>query len=209
MTFGWAVLRESSPVRTRRSPGNAQRPTDLTGIGLQLAALKFLWGHATLVTALILYEREVISGDLPVRFHTRSGVLTATRLPTVPSRWIFRLRLPRLASCRRSCLLGINPVWVGRNLDYVIEVESEDVLRSLNPDYVGGYRDSRVCDHVLRGCARRQRFLHFFGRRVGIPEDPEDMVNRPWRVWTLLASYVQRRPYDIRCVPGLRPGAAS
>src|SRR5437762_3309783 len=38
-----------------------------------------LCGHATLASAHILWETGQVPGDRPARFHTRSGLLTATR----------------------------------------------------------------------------------------------------------------------------------
>jgi predicted PhzF superfamily epimerase YddE/YHI9 len=68
-------------------------------------------------------------------------------------------------------------MWIGRNrLDYVVEVASEDVLRSLNPDL------NTLASIETRGfvvtartavpeLSRYDYVLRFFGPRVGIPED--------------------------------------
>jgi len=73
--------------------------------------------------------------------------------------------------------LGAQPVWVGRNrLDYVVEVASEDVLRSLKPD-LSALAPIETRGFVVTAPAappRGSRYdyaLRFFGPRVGIPED--------------------------------------
>src|SRR5262249_51396883 len=73
--------------------------------------------------------------------------------------------------------LGAEPVWIGRNrLDYVVEVASEDVLRSLKPDlHALAPIDTRGIVVTARAAApqlsRYDYVLRFFGPRVGIPED--------------------------------------
>jgi len=73
--------------------------------------------------------------------------------------------------------LGAEPVWVGRNrLDYVVEVASEDVLRSLKPDLHALVPvETRGFVVTARAAApqvsRYDYVVRFFGPRVGIPED--------------------------------------
>ena len=86
-----------------------------------------LCGHATLASAHALWEERVLEHRCSARFHTRSGLLTATRAgdlieldfpatPEEPAVAAGRCS-SRSASCRR---------YVGRNqFDYLVEVETE------------------------------------------------------------------------------------
>ncbi|WP_141499781.1 PhzF family phenazine biosynthesis protein [Paenibacillus luteus] len=96
-----------------------------------------LCGHATLATAHILWE----SGRLPhteqARFHTRSGLLTAK----LNGEWIemnFPAEPPEGAIAPEELVqgLGLIPRYVGRNrMDFFVEVDSEETLRTLRPDF--------------------------------------------------------------------------
>ena len=74
-----------------------------------------------------------------------------------------------------SNLLGVTPVFVCKNqFDYLVEVESEEILRSLQPDM------TRLSQIPVRGvivtCAATTPgydfISRFFAPRVGVPEDP-------------------------------------
>src|SRR5262249_40329042 len=85
----------------------------------------------------VLYEQKVLSEDQPARFYTRGGVLTAWRRAGGGIEMDFPLEIASPCEPPPALLtgLGAEPGWVGRNrLDYVVEVASEDVLRSLKPD---------------------------------------------------------------------------
>lgn len=95
-----------------------------------------LCGHATLSSAHILYETGLLEKNQTARFHTRSGLLTACikngwielNFPSLPVQPAY---LPDLAD-----ILGINPLFCGSNkIDYLLEVESEDIVRTLKPDF--------------------------------------------------------------------------
>ena len=71
--------------------------------------------------------------------------------------------------------LGIVPVFVGKNqFDYLVEVESEEILRNLHPDY------ARIRSLPVRGVIVTSRattpgfdfMSRFFAPRVGVNEDP-------------------------------------
>lgn len=96
-----------------------------------------LCGHATLAAAHILYEEKKLTPNQPARFHTRSGLLIATRNDTV-------ITLDFPAEVAEPCDppsvlidgLGVTPTWTGQNrMDYLAEVASADVLRKLEPDF--------------------------------------------------------------------------
>jgi predicted PhzF superfamily epimerase YddE/YHI9 len=138
-----------------------------------------LCGHATLATAHVLYERKALSKHQPARFYTRSGVLTAWIRAGGGIEMDFPLEIASPSEPPPALLtgLGAEPVWVGRNrLDYVVEVASEDVLRSLKPDLNTLARiETRGFVVTARaGAPQLSRYdyvLRFFGPRVGIPED--------------------------------------
>jgi len=135
-----------------------------------------LCGHATLASAHVLWTEGYVRPDEPIRFFTRSGVLAALRRGD----WI-ELDFPAMpvepAEAPLSLLdgLGVKPCYVGRSrFDYLVEVESEDVVRRLAPNLA-------VLEAILtRGIIVTSRATtppfdivsRFFAPRVGIAEDP-------------------------------------
>ena len=135
-----------------------------------------LCGHATLASAHILWETGSIAGDEQARFFTRSGLLTAVRRGA----WIEMdfpsiLELETQAPPNLAKALGVSLKYVGRNdFDYLVEVESEEVVRRLKPDFtllstvsgrgfcVTSRADSSQFDFISR----------FFAPAVGVNEDP-------------------------------------
>ena len=96
-----------------------------------------LCGHATLAAAHVLWEDGTASKDAPLLFHTKSGLLTATRAEP----WI-ELDFPAefeeycAAPMELTEALGVAMHYVGKNrFDYLIEVENEATLRGLEPDF--------------------------------------------------------------------------
>jgi predicted PhzF superfamily epimerase YddE/YHI9 len=146
-----------------------------TGGGIEVD----LCGHATLATAHVLYEGKALSEDQPARFYTRSGLLTAWRRAGDGIEMDFPLEIASPCEPPPGLLTGLaaEPGWVGRNrLDYVVEVVSEEVLRSLKPD-LNALAPIETRGFVVTACAatpqlsRYDYVLRFFGPRVGIPED--------------------------------------
>jgi len=96
-----------------------------------------LCGHATLATAHILWETGRLPQHEEARFMTRSGLLTAVH----KGDWIemnFPSEPPEAAIAPEELVqgLGLIPRYVGRNrMDYFVEVDSEDTLRTLQPDF--------------------------------------------------------------------------
>jgi len=135
-----------------------------------------LCGHATLASAYVLWEMGYLKFGEEARFYTRSGLLSASRkgdlveldFPLLPER---KAPLPR--GLKEG--LGINPIYVGKNrFDYLVEVESEEILRNLEPNLnllkkipargiiVTSLSESKEYDFVSR----------FFAPGSGIDEDP-------------------------------------
>jgi len=135
-----------------------------------------LCGHATLASAHILWETGLLNPQEQAKFYTRSGLLTAEmkegqielNFPANPDE-------PAIAPPGLFEALGITPQYVGRSkFDYIIEVDSEESVRNVQPDFtllktvpvrgisVTSLASSPGYDFVSR----------FFAPRVGINEDP-------------------------------------
>ncbi|OLP18163.1 hypothetical protein BST81_14195 [Leptolyngbya sp. 'hensonii'] len=136
-----------------------------------------LCGHATLASAHVLWSEGYLPLNTPARFFTRSGLLTAQR----QGDWI-ELDFPATVAAAVSPLpdlesaLGVTATFVGKNsFDYLIEVESAEVLRAIQPDFarlrtLGGLRGvivTSASDHPEYDFLSR-----FFAPGVGIDEDP-------------------------------------
>lgn len=135
-----------------------------------------LCGHATLASAHALWEEGQLDPSVLARFHTRSGILTARRgeqmiwldFPATPEEPISSP--PELARG-----LGVTIQYLGRTqFDYLVEVASEETVRSLAPDL------GELACLPARGVIVTARSEHsdfdfvsrFFAPAAGIPEDP-------------------------------------
>jgi PhzF family phenazine biosynthesis protein len=135
-----------------------------------------LCGHATLASAHVLWETGQVEATEPIRFHTRSGVLTAVRrddwieldFPVTPEQPV------EIPSALVEAL-GVLPRYVGRSrFDYLVELDSEEAVRHVRPDFgrlraisargiiVTSRSSTPGCDIVSR----------FFAPASGIDEDP-------------------------------------
>ena len=135
-----------------------------------------LCGHATLASAHILWEIGMLSVQEQARFYTRSGLLTAERrgeeieldFPATPEK-------PTPAPPGLSEALGASFKYTGMSkFDYLVEVDSEDVVRSLKPDFALLRRlSSRGVIATSAATSSGYDFVsRFFARAVGIDEDP-------------------------------------
>lgn len=137
-----------------------------------------LCGHATLASAHALWEEGLWPSGKQIRFHTRSGLLTADRDDDVIE-LDFPATLADVSDPPPGLLesLGITaPAYVGRNrFDYLIEVADEDVVRGLNPDHAqlrkiearGVIVTSRAASTTAADFVSR-----FFAPGSGVDEDP-------------------------------------
>jgi PhzF family phenazine biosynthesis protein len=135
-----------------------------------------LCGHATLASAHALWELGELRRDVQARFHTRSGLLTAERkgdwielhFPATPAE-------PAQAPAGLAEALPVKPVYMGKNqFDYLLEVESEEAVRSLEPDF--GQLERIPVRGVMvtsRSASAEFDFVsRFFAPYSGVPEDP-------------------------------------
>jgi PhzF family phenazine biosynthesis protein len=135
-----------------------------------------LCGHATLASAHVLWETGELKQGQVVRFRTRAGPLSAR----LHGGWI-EMNFPEEpeSPCKAPPALlealGVTPKYVGRNrFDYLVEVEDEDVVRRLKPDFV------KLAESTNRGvivtstsCSDDYDFVsRFFAPAVGVDEDP-------------------------------------
>jgi PhzF family phenazine biosynthesis protein len=135
-----------------------------------------LCGHATLASAHILWERNLIAHGAQARFQTRSGLLTADRrpngieldFPATPAK-------PATPPDGLNAALGVTPRFVGKTrFDYLIELESEQTVRGLQPDH-GALAKLPVRGVIVTAKASTAGFdfvSRFFAPGSGIPEDP-------------------------------------
>lgn len=185
---GWmrsvaAEMRHSETAFLHPGTGPASLPGDWSLRWFTPAAEVDLCGHATLAAAHVLWTEGRAEPDAgPLRFHTRSGVLTAR-----PAGGRVQLDFPALSSTEvdprterglhgtLAIALGAQPLMVARNPhDLLVEVADARSVRRLAPDLaavaaidtrgivVTATSDDPAFDFVSR----------FFAPRVGVDEDP-------------------------------------
>jgi PhzF family phenazine biosynthesis protein len=135
-----------------------------------------LCGHATLASALVLSHLGKLPDGSEVDFSTRSGILKAMRQGER-----YQLDFPIKASESSAPPLGliealnVSPRYIGRNqFDYLVDVESERILRGISPDF------KRLANLECRGVIVTARsddsqfdfVSRFFAPAAGIDEDP-------------------------------------
>jgi PhzF family phenazine biosynthesis protein len=133
-----------------------------------------LCGHATLASAHALWEERILETD--ARFHTLSGLLTASRNgDRIELDFPAKAEEPAEAPPLLIESLGAKPVYVGRNqFDYLVEVGSEEELRALNPDHAR-LRTIQVRGVIVTARSSDPRFdfvSRFFAPGSGVDEDP-------------------------------------
>jgi PhzF family phenazine biosynthesis protein len=139
-----------------------------------------LCGHATLASAHVLWETGQAEPGAAIRFHTKSGALSANAVGRTNSsgRWIeldFPTEPPEASGPPEGLLvaLGVEPLYVGKTrFDFFVETESEETVRNMRPDFsllekvrcrgVIVTAKGTDCDFVSR----------FFAPAVGVREDP-------------------------------------
>ncbi|HEX8774704.1 MAG TPA: PhzF family phenazine biosynthesis protein [Pyrinomonadaceae bacterium] len=135
-----------------------------------------LCGHATLASAHVLWQTGQLGEDTQARFYTQSGLLTANRkgawiemdFPATPEE---KTQGPDVLAQG----LGVEPKYVGKSVfDYLVEVESEEVLRSLQPNF-GMLKPLGVRGVVVTSLSSAPEYdfvSRYFAPGSGIDEDP-------------------------------------
>ncbi len=135
-----------------------------------------LCGHATLASAHVLWEAGYLSPDQPARFSTRSGLLMAEcRGEWIELDFPAEPESPAAAPPDLGRALRVTPAYVGQNrFDYLVEVDSEETVRRLKPDFaLLGEIPGRGIIVTSRAASRGYDFVsRFFAPRAGINEDP-------------------------------------
>jgi PhzF family phenazine biosynthesis protein len=134
-----------------------------------------LCGHATLAAAHIIWQQGY-ANENEIRFSTKSGVLRAHRREQ-EIELDFPLKPETEAEAPSGLLmaLAVSAQYVGRSqFDYLVEVESEAVLKRIAPDH------KRLANLPVRGIIITSRasdpqydfVSRFFAPGAGIDEDP-------------------------------------
>ena len=137
-----------------------------------------LCGHATLATSHILWEIERLDASEQAKYHTQSGLLTADRLDDGRVELDFPAFPSAACDAPDGLLDGLgveHPVHVARpRTDYLVEAESEQVVRTLCPDMAAlKALDVRGVIVTARSGSSDFDFVsRFFAPGVGIDEDP-------------------------------------
>lgn len=136
-----------------------------------------LCGHATLASAHILWTEGNVPHSAPIRFRSRSGILTCTRnadrieldFPATPPDEIEPPDdLLEALGLSRADYIGKSP-W-----DKFVVVSSEEVVRSLSPDFgrLGRIETRGVVVTARSDHAEYDIVSRFFAPRAGVNEDP-------------------------------------
>ena len=135
-----------------------------------------LCGHATLASAHVLWEIGSLRPEEQARFYTRSGLLMAERkdnwiemdFPATPDEpTVVPPNLPRA--------LGVAAGYTGRSrFDYLVEVDSEETVRNLKPDFAV-LRALPIRGVIVTSLASSPGYdfvFRFFAPGSGVDEDP-------------------------------------
>jgi PhzF family phenazine biosynthesis protein len=135
-----------------------------------------LCGHATLASAHVLWQERRADRGAAIRFHTRSGTLTARQHPEG-----IALDFPATPATQAEPpaglldAIGVRPRYVGKTrFDCFIEADSEATVRKLRPDFRRlGEADVRGTIVTARSDDPHFDFVsRFFCPGVGVDEDP-------------------------------------
>lgn len=135
-----------------------------------------LCGHATLASAHVLWQEKYLREDQEAKFYTNSGNLSAkmngnwidlnfsveSDTETLPPEGLFKA-------------LGVKALYVGKNrFDYIVEVESEKILRNIEPDFIllGKVLGRVIIVTSLSDTNEFDFVSRCFAPRVGVNEDP-------------------------------------
>jgi PhzF family phenazine biosynthesis protein len=144
-----------------------------------------LCGHATIASAHALWQEGLVSASEPIFFHTRSGILTATR-----SSERIELDFPALEIWPEPPAVGllealrlydsagqlVPPTFTGKSRfdSIVLEIDSPELLRRTEPEFyaLGEVATFGVILTSRSDDPRYDYLARFFAPAAGIPEDP-------------------------------------
>lgn len=138
-----------------------------------------LCGHATLASAHVLWTEGHLPLDAAARFHTKSGLLTCTRIGDwiemdFPATFVE----PADPPAQLAEAIGVDFKFTGRSkFDYLVEVADEDTVRALRPNH-HLLRQLPVRGIIATARANPSNTDHydfvsrFFAPGSGIDEDP-------------------------------------
>lgn len=155
-----------------------------------------LCGHATLASAHVLWEADLLDSQSPARFHTRSGLLTAER---ADDGWI-EMDFPATPADQAvgsaehdAAVRALNVdqeavVAVAQSRHYwLAELASESAVRGLKPsfEHIGELPTVGIVATARAPAGRGYDFVsRFFAPQAGVPEDPvtgsAHCVLAPW-----------------------------
>lgn len=139
-----------------------------------------LCGHATLASAHVLWETGRLGIGEEARFHTRSGILTATM-----AGGLVRLDFPaanpvpyegdkeQIAAALKTELEQVKGVYQYSE-DLLVELRSEMTVRGLNPDFEA-VKSLPARGITVTSASKSDAYdlvSRFFAPRIGIAEDP-------------------------------------
>jgi PhzF family phenazine biosynthesis protein len=136
-----------------------------------------LCGHATLASAHAMWIEGVVMRGRPIRFHTKSGVLTCTQngdlidldFPATPA-------TPTDPPEHLLEALGVRPSFVGRTkFDKFLLLESEEIVRALRPDFAALGSITGMRGVIVTSPSSDPRFdfvSRYFAPGSGVNEDP-------------------------------------
>lgn len=139
-----------------------------------------LCGHATLATAHVLWEENILQPQEKAEFHTMSGLLTVSKEDS----WInmnFPARLvEETAPCEElNRALGFAPLYSGyyqtpKGVLYLLEAATPEMVRGLTPDFPSlTATGARAVIVTARSDRMEWDFVsRYFAPAVGINEDP-------------------------------------
>ena len=140
-----------------------------------------LCGHATLASAHVLWESGLLPATDAATFETRSGLLRARRVDgriemDLPAAPLTESALPEGA----GRALGVEETFVGRtpdrgmgDVDYLVEVRSEAIVRALQPDFAT--LRTLAAGFIVTAASASPRYdfvSRYFASFAGIDEDP-------------------------------------
>lgn len=178
-----AEMRHSETAFLRAAAGPASLPGDWALRWFTPATEVDLCGHATLAAAHVLWTEGYADPDTgPLRFHTRSGVLTARPVggrvqldfPALPGT-VVDPRTERGLHGALAIALGAQPLAVARNShDLLVELTDARTVRGLAPDLaaVAGIDTRGIVVTATSDDPAFDFVSRFFAPRVGVDEDP-------------------------------------